>query len=479
MTVPDAQGQSTLSPAGQLLAHALGGCLAGAAGGGSQGCHSGAIGATFGELAAQWFDPNGTKTEAEVLEFAKLMGAAAGALTGDGSAASVNTAANTAANAVQNNYLETRDLKNAIAQLENCKVGCDSLRRLLLGNESAGGQQIPAGRLVDQCKANPQACGTRVQDMAQALKDLQSPEVRAVLGGATADRLIQRQVNDLGQALNALQWGVEHMQSSTASMKSALMVGATATGAGVLVHLGRALVAACSSGIGTPACNALVTELGIGVAEAASGVPTLGVSAPVVGAAAARLANAAKSADPATVAREMEAVLAQARAAQTPPVSDVRELFGKTFELIPLSHTANPKTGSLINDGVLGEQLALQLLNEKTTLNFKPLQNASKWGCDGCVVAINGDTITVVVMDAKSSQRGVDYAASAAGDPATRLQKWLANDSIAKSDPALAKALQKAIDEGAKVQGVTVKVGLPAPGTTGVAEFKVEAWPNK
>ncbi|MFN3809115.1 MAG: filamentous hemagglutinin N-terminal domain-containing protein [Roseateles asaccharophilus] len=320
MTVPDAQGKSVLNPAGQLLAHALGGCLAGAAGGGSQGCHSGAIGATVGELAAQWFDPNGTKTEAEVLEFAKLMGATAGALTGDGSAASVNTAANTAANAVQNNYLETRDLKNAIAQLENCKVGCDSLRRLLLGNESAGGQQKPVGRLVDQCKANPQACSTRVQDMAQALQDLQSPEVRAVLGGATADRLIQRQVNDLGQALNALQWGAEHVQSSTAIMRGALMVGATATGAGVLVHVGRALVAACGSGIGTPACASLMTDISIGAIEIAGGVPTTGVTAPVVGsgataAAAARLTNAVRSADPAAVVQELQLVIAEARTA--------------------------------------------------------------------------------------------------------------------------------------------------------------------
>ena len=130
--------------------------------------------------------------------------------------------------------------------------------------------------------------------------------------------------------------------------------------------------------------------------------------------------------------------------------------------------------------GELGEQLALQLLNEKTGLNFKPLQNASNWGCDGCAVAINGDTITVVVMDAKSSQNGANAAASAAGDPATRLQKWLANDSIAKSDPALASELQEALlKSNVKVQGVTVKVGLPAPGTTGAAEFKVQAWPNK
>ncbi|WP_241091905.1 hypothetical protein [Pseudomonas viridiflava] len=129
---------------------------------------------------------------------------------------------------------------------------------------------------------------------------------------------------------------------------------------------------------------------------------------------------------------------------------------------------------------MLGEQLALQTLNEKTGLNFKPLQNGSNHGCDGCAVAINGDTITVVVMDAKSSVNGVSKAGTSHGDPATRLSRWLENSSITKSDPALATALESALQSaGVKVQGVTVKVGLPAPGKTGQAEIKVEPWSKK
>ncbi|UUN87068.1 DUF637 domain-containing protein [Pseudomonas extremorientalis] len=163
-----------------------------------------------------------------------------------------------------------------------------------------------------------------------------------------------------------------------------------------------------------------------------------------------------------------------------PKLSPVEDLFGQTFESIPLSHLPNWKTGSLVNDGVLGEQLALQTLNGKTGLNFKPLQNGSNHGCDGCAVAINGDTITVVVMDAKSSVNGVSKAGTPHGDPRTRLEGWLGNKSIADSDPALRDALQAALDSGkAKVQGVTVKVGVPAPGKTGVAEFKVEPWTKK
>ncbi|MBI6753529.1 hypothetical protein KDL27_07790 [Pseudomonas syringae pv. syringae] len=131
----------------------------------------------------------------------------------------------------------------------------------------------------------------------------------------------------------------------------------------------------------------------------------------------------------------------------------------------------------------MGEQLALQTLSEKTGLNFKPLQNSSNHGCDGCdgcAVAINGDTITVVVMDAKSSVNGVSKAGTPHGDPATRLSGWLGNSSIADSDPALRDALRAALlSENVKVQGVTVKVGVPAPGKTGVAEFKVEPWSKK
>ncbi|WP_422910546.1 DUF637 domain-containing protein [Pseudomonas sp. MAC6] len=166
----------------------------------------------------------------------------------------------------------------------------------------------------------------------------------------------------------------------------------------------------------------------------------------------------------------------------SPPekVSSIEDLFGQTFESIKLSHLPNWKTGSLVNDGKLGEQLALQTLNEKTGLNFKPLQNGSNHGCDGCAVAINGDTITVVVMDAKSSVNGVDGAKVPLGDPGTRLDGWLRNKSIADSDPALRDALRAALlSENVKVQGVTVKVGLPAPSKTGQAEIKVEPWPKK
>jgi hypothetical protein len=98
----------------KALAHALAGCMAGGASGGKQGCESGAIGAVVGELAAQWYDPNGTKPPKDTLDFVKVISAAAGAITGDGSAASVSTAVMTGVNAAMNNRLMHFDEKERI-----------------------------------------------------------------------------------------------------------------------------------------------------------------------------------------------------------------------------------------------------------------------------------------------------------------------------------------------------------------------------
>ncbi|QLI83309.1 hypothetical protein HZU75_14700 [Chitinibacter fontanus] len=129
----------------------------------------------------------------------------------------------------------------------------------------------------------------------------------------------------------------------------------------------------------------------------------------------------------------------------------------------------------------MGEQLAIEMLHKETGLTFKPLQNGSGHGCDGCLVSINGDKITVVVMDAKSSQNGVDKAMNAAGDPLQRLRGWLDKENIggAAENEALAIQLQQAIGKGADVKGITVKVGVPAPGASGKTQFRVESWPKK
>ena len=118
------------NPALKALAHALAGCVAGSAGqGGSQGCTAGAAGAVVGELAAQWYNPEGDLSRtADTVAFASLMAGVAGALTGDGSAQSVNTAATTGANAALNNYLMHTEAARRAELRQQCSSpsGCSA-----------------------------------------------------------------------------------------------------------------------------------------------------------------------------------------------------------------------------------------------------------------------------------------------------------------------------------------------------------------
>lgn len=116
---------------------------------------------------------------------------------------------------------------------------------------------------------------------------------------------------------------------------------------------------------------------------------------------------------------------------------------------------------------------------------FKPLQNNSGNGADG--VAIDPSTKTIWVAEVKSSQNGVSAAASAQGDPAAKLETWVANSqSNSKAwaaqpsgNTALAEDVQKAIDSGYQIKGVQVQVGVPAPGTTGPTQISIQPWLTK
>ncbi|WP_090143243.1 hemagglutinin repeat-containing protein [Limnohabitans sp. DM1] len=90
----------------QAMAHALAGCVGGAAStGNSGGCGAGAVGAVVGELTAKFATEN--KMDAgSALKLATTMSAAAGALVGGpDSAAAVNVASQMGANAAANNAL--------------------------------------------------------------------------------------------------------------------------------------------------------------------------------------------------------------------------------------------------------------------------------------------------------------------------------------------------------------------------------------
>ncbi len=90
----------------QAMAHALAGCVGGAATtGNSGGCSAGAVGAVVGELSATYALKQGMSDTATV-DFAKTMSAVAGALVGGpDSAAAVNVASQMGANAAANNAL--------------------------------------------------------------------------------------------------------------------------------------------------------------------------------------------------------------------------------------------------------------------------------------------------------------------------------------------------------------------------------------
>jgi filamentous hemagglutinin len=115
--------------------------MAGGASGGKQGCESGAIGAVVGELAAQWINPTDDPAKmAKTLELVKVISAAAGALTGDGSAASVSTAVMTGVNAALNN----RMLHPAEANL--IKSNAQRYAQERFGTSSPSAQQIEAAQ---------------------------------------------------------------------------------------------------------------------------------------------------------------------------------------------------------------------------------------------------------------------------------------------------------------------------------------------
>ena len=155
----------------KVLAHAIAGCVAGAAGQGSGGCSAGATGAVVGELAAQWYDPNGTKKPEDTLNFVKVITAAAVAITGDGSAASVSTAVMTGVNAAQNNYLNHTQWKQLADRLKTCTPGpdCDAA-----------------------VKEYAALSGKQDKELADACRDINSPLCRAKISESQVGTLTQK-----------------------------------------------------------------------------------------------------------------------------------------------------------------------------------------------------------------------------------------------------------------------------------------------
>jgi hypothetical protein len=313
-------------------------------------------------------------------------------------------------NAVENNYLTTRDLERALDSLKQCTQGCEVIRKSLLRNEQQGGEQQTLGNLQDTCRANPQACASQVQDIGRALTELQKPETLALLGQRNVNALIARQVTDLGQAVEALQWGAANEPTSRLIMQTALVVGTTAVGGGVMLSVGRALMTACAGGPLAPGCVAASTELAVAGMEAAGGVPTVGMTAAGTTAMASRLAKSASSAtDVAQVVRQAQLELAAARAGANGGVVVPNAFATNSGEAVFWSGKTNGVGGAdaagCIASACGGTTLEQLMANKGITLpawdasnpaTVAAWQNASKsfaQGASGDVNAVLGSTI--------------------------------------------------------------------------------------
>ena len=295
------------------FAHGALGCASAVArGGNSDSCGAGAVGAVVAHAGGSYVDQSTGRvlSDSELSFYSSLGGGVAAALVGGSNnvQTNFNTGQVTGQNAVDNNLLTTRALKDALDRIEKCTSGCEVLKKALQRDTQQGGEQLTVGNnIVDRCKANPQGCLGSVQDMAAALKELQNPETRALLGDAGTNALIARQSSDLGKAVEALQWGADHLESSQAIVRAAVGVGLTVAGGGLALSLGRAAITACGSGLASPACVSLSTELAVGAMETAGGVPTAGLTAASLTATASQLAKTAATAtDAAQVVRQVQ-----------------------------------------------------------------------------------------------------------------------------------------------------------------------------
>uniref|UniRef100_UPI004039F26D two-partner secretion domain-containing protein n=1 Tax=unclassified Variovorax TaxID=663243 RepID=UPI004039F26D len=161
------------------VAHAIAGCLVGAGKAGAgygisagDGCSAGAIGATVGHLAGQFYNPTGNPDlAAQTIQFGQLMAGLAGGLVG-GNQASADIAAAAGGNAVENNQLG--QVARAVG------TTCAKFPRLCVGAAGAAALQTQLSQRVSELQAaNP---GLSVDG---ALTVVQSEIVaRAIVTGA-------------------------------------------------------------------------------------------------------------------------------------------------------------------------------------------------------------------------------------------------------------------------------------------------------
>ncbi|BEP66769.1 hypothetical protein GmRootV35_12830 [Variovorax sp. V35] len=553
--IGDLRVNETLNVYGQQVAHAVLGCLVGAgrasAGGSSSGggCAAGAIGAVVGELTAAAFNPTGNPALAEqTLQAATVMSAVVGALAG-GSASAGYIAAAAGVNAAENNFLlhsQALAMKEDFAACAQKAGGCSEqeIKNITQTYLKLSSDNIDA---VGKCvAAGDAACVRRLEGQAATASEVDGA---IPVGYGDISRVFQgrqNNVNNYGSVKGAqslfgsdeqqAQEVAQFRQANCATRSAAdcnamvdqaikdryaragtLMLAGGAAGAAATRLVGLKVPASVKTPIkpgvvaddlppgftrGSGGNGRVVGDIdpvtgefllntgGNAVALPSSYVPMSVGNLPTgyqgvlnVGTGEIMMMTAGGQILPlpANVASTLPNPQALPNPAATPqPVSS---LFGQTLIGPAVSHTPGRQTG------VLGEDVGLQTLNTRTGLNFAPLQNNSNQGADG--VALDHNTRTIYVAEVKSSQNGVDNAASAEGNPVTLLQGWVRDSlnppqgqvpgSTWQSQPseniALARSIQRATNAGYRVVGVQVQVGVPAPGVSGIPQIKINPWP--
>ena len=156
----------TPASAANLLAHAMAGCIAGAARTGD--CGAGAIGAAMGELAASQYDPNALRDQGETVQFAGMMAGIAAAVAG-GDAAAVTTAIAAGGNAAANNWLGTRQKAQETAELAAATTALQKAQVIARWLLVSGQQDVLTGTGIGQGLS--EAGWSDLKGLAQALGD--------------------------------------------------------------------------------------------------------------------------------------------------------------------------------------------------------------------------------------------------------------------------------------------------------------------
>jgi filamentous hemagglutinin len=159
--IGDLAQAGTLNTFTQAVAHAVAGCMVGAARtDNSGGCAAGALGAAIGELAAEAYG-----RQSDTVQFAAMVSGLAVAISG-GDAAQINLGSQSGANAAANNYLmhnpaNTRqsELRGFAEQLARCKAthGCDVNSVYSYWNDVSNKNQADAKNAVAEWAASGDA----------------------------------------------------------------------------------------------------------------------------------------------------------------------------------------------------------------------------------------------------------------------------------------------------------------------------------